>query len=363
MLNHDEVLAKSPYGLSWREKGELLVRFLRQVTEFHYEHCGEYRRVLDALEVRPDRIQSLAEIPFLPVRLFKEYDLRSIDGGGVSKTMTSSGTTGQNVSKIYLDGAGAALQSKALAKIMSANFGGQRRPMIILDSSSVVRNRNEFSARGAGVRGFSLFGSDKIFAFDDNMSLDRAALDAFLSKHAGSDLLLFGFTFMVWQHFYKVLRETGYHPDLSRAALIHGGGWKALSNEAVTPTHFKQALHEVCGVKHQNVRDYYGMVEQAGTIHMECERGHLHTSVYGDVIIRKATDFQPVAIGETGVIQVLSTLPVSYPGHSLLTEDEGQYLGEDDCACGRRGKYFQVLGRLKHAETRGCSDTYASQAA
>ena len=54
-------------------------------------------------------------------------------------------------------------------------------------------------------------------------------------------------------------------------------------------------------------------------------------------------------------------LPESYPGHSLLTEDEGVILGEDDCPCGRRGKYFKILGRLPQAEIRGCSDTYAAK--
>ena len=61
-----------------------------------------------------------------------------------------------------------------------------------------------------------------------------------------------------------------------------------------------------------------------------------------------------------GVIQTLSLLPLSYPGHSLLTEDEGSFLGEDDCSCGRYGKYFKIYGRVKNAELRGCSDTYES---
>jgi len=58
---------------------------------------------------------------------------------------------------------------------------------------------------------------------------------------------------------------------------------------------------------------------------------------------------------------VVSVLPFSYPGHSLLTEDEGTLLGEDDCTCGRLGKYFRIVGRLKNAEIRGCSDTYAEK--
>lgn len=66
-------------------------------------------------------------------------------------------------------------------------------------------------------------------------------------------------------------------------------------------------------------------------------------------------------MGEPGIIQVVSAIPESYPGHSLLTEDEGAVLGVDDCPCGRKGKYFKINGRLRNAEIRGCSDTYADK--
>jgi hypothetical protein len=101
------------------------------------------------------------------------------------------------------------------------------------------------------------------------------------------------------------------------------------------------------------------MVEQTGTIYMECEYGHLHTSIFSDLLIRRPIDFSLAGIGEKGIIQVVSILPESYPGHILLTEDEGMILGEDDCPCGRLGKYFKIEGRMKSAELRGCSDTYA----
>ena len=100
------------------------------------------------------------------------------------------------------------------------------------------------------------------------------------------------------------------------------------------------------------------MAEQTGSIFMECEHGHLHAPVWADVAIRRPEDFSEAAVGEKGLIEVVSVLPRSYPGHVLLTEDEGRVLGEDTCPCGRKGRYFEVLGRVKRAETRGCSDTY-----
>ena len=103
------------------------------------------------------------------------------------------------------------------------------------------------------------------------------------------------------------------------------------------------------------------MVEQTGCIYMECEHHHLHASIFSDVIVRRPSDFSEANIGEAGILQVVSSLPESYPGHSLLTEDEGIILGIDDCPCGRKGKYFSIKGRLANAEIRGCSDTYAAK--
>ena len=79
------------------------------------------------------------------------------------------------------------------------------------------------------------------------------------------------------------------------------------------------------------------------------------------MVVRRPIDFSEADIGESGIIQVVSAIPESYPGHSLLTEDEGVILGIDNCPCGRKGKYFKISGRLKNAEIRGCSDTYAAK--
>ena len=201
----------------------------------------------------------------------------------------------------------------------------------------------------------------KVRALDENMELDIEGMKNFLEEHKDETIFMFGFTFMIWQHFYKKLIETGYLPNLSKGVLIHGGGWKKLVNEKVSPIEYKKRLNEVCGILPENMHDYYGMVEQTGCVYMECQCGHLHASVFSDVLIRRPKDFSLAAVGEQGLIEVVSVLPGSYPGHVLLTEDEGMILGEDDCPCGLKGKYFKIEGRIKNAEIRGCSDTYATK--
>lgn len=359
MTDFDELLALQPYSMNKVDKAVILTDMLKRLTRKHIASCEPYRRMMTAYGLDLSKIDTYVDLPFLPVSLFKHLELKSIADKDVYKTMTSSGTTGQAVSRIFLDKDGASRQQKTLVKIVSSFTGAMRLPMLIIDSPSVIRNRLMFSARGAGILGFSIFGADRTYALDDNMQINLPAIKAFLERHQGQKILLFGFTFMVWQHFYKELLQAKERIDLSNSILIHGGGWKKLVSEAVSPQVFQQCLSEICGLS--NVHDYYGMVEQTGCIHMQCEYGHLHASLFSDVIMRRSDDFAVCGIGEQGIIQVLSVLPESYPGHSLLTEDEGVLLGEDDCLCGRKGKYFKVLGRLKNAEIRGCSDTYAAK--
>lgn len=360
-MNIDKLLQEEPYSLEKKNKEKLLTQGLSELTEKHYSASPHYQKMMDAMGLNISKIKSYYDIPFLPVRMFKELELRSVSVEEIVKTMTSSGTSGQQVSKIYLDRETSSLQTKVLTKIVSDFIGKKRVPMLILDSPSVVKNRVMFSARGAGILGFSMFGSKRVYALDDDMQLDIDGIKSFIEAHRDETIFMFGFTFMIWQHFYKELIKTGYSPDLSNTVLIHGGGWKKLLSESVSPSEFKSRLNEACGINPDRIHDYYGMVEQTGTIYMECSQGHLHTSNFSDIIIRCPEDFSVAEFGVKGIIEVVSLLPQSYPGHVLLTEDEGIILGEDDCPCGRKGKYFKIIGRIKNAEIRGCSDTYATK--
>jgi hypothetical protein len=347
-----------PFGLSRDDKRPRLERALSRLTALHAARCEPYGRILEARGIDPCRICRLDDVPMIPVRLFKHYELRSVPPEAVFKTLTSSGTTGQAPSRIALDKVTAQLQTATLIKIMQEFLGKARLPMLIVDHPGVIKDRRSFSARGAGILGLSNFGRGHVYALRDDMTLDLDAVEAFAQSHSGVPKLLFGFTFMVWQHLLLELERRGRHVDLSGSILIHSGGWKKLEALAVDNVEFKRRLRVATHI--ERIHNFYGMVEQVGSIFVECEHGHLHTPAFADVIIREAGTWTPLANGQAGIVQVLSCLPQSYPGHSLLTEDRGTILGEDDCPCGRKGRYFHIHGRLPKAEVRGCSDTQPS---
>ena len=188
------------------------------------------------------------------------------------------------------------------------------------------------------------------------MSINHTAIHEFMEQYADQKVLIFGFTFMIWQYLIQPLKEQKSPLNFHNAILFHSGGWKKLYQQAVDNKAFKQACVETIGKV--DVRNFYGMVEQTGTIYVECEQGYLHTPVYSDILIRDPNTLKVIPNGEQGLIQLLSVLPYSYPGQSILTEDLGTIIGTDKCLCGRKGHYFQVSGRLSKSEARGCSDTY-----
>jgi hypothetical protein len=334
----------------------MLLDELNILTEHHKSNCKLYANYIDTL-FDGHSAGSLAEVPYLPVRAFKNFKLKSVADDRVYKVMTSSGTSGQ-VSQIYLDKETSQLQSKKLVEIFADAFSKSRFPMLVIDAEATVSDRQKFSARTAAINGFGLFSRGRDFALKDDLSLDIDRVTEFVDCHRGERIFIFGFTFLIWQRFIEALRESNTKLDLSNAFLLHGGGWKKLEDQQVSNEIFKEAIFEWTGCA--DVRNYYGMVEQTGTIFMECEYGNLHAAVGSDVLIRDPGSFEALPHGEEGLIQVFSAIQKSYPGHSLLTEDVGYSADGAGCACGSKGTIVKIKGRLKQAEIRGCSDAYNS---
>lgn len=336
----------TPYIVPQKEKEANLLKELNELTTYHRDHCKEYARLLNLFYPQKKPPTSLNKIPYLPVTLFKTTPLKSIEENETFKILESSGTTSTKKSRIFLDAATAKRQTEALLEIMTPILGDTRIPLLLIESPNVIQNREQYSARGAALVGMMTFGRDITYALNDDMSLNHEVVESFIKKH--ERLLIFGMTFNVWTHFLLQIKKL----PIQKGILMHTGGFKKMQELEVTNETFKETLFQKTGIT--SCHNFYGMVEQMGTVFIECEKGHLHAPPFGDVIFR-----DPVTWNESdkGVIQVLSTLPRSYPGHSLLTEDLGYLVATDTCPCGRKGKAFHVTGRVPQAEIRGCSDT------
>ncbi|HVP15352.1 MAG TPA: hypothetical protein VMS88_07395, partial [Terriglobales bacterium] len=324
-----DLLDRPPFELREEEKRTLLLPRLEALTRHHYAACPPYRNIVDRVfgGLAAVDFTRLEGLPFFPVSLFKARELKSVPDGEVIKVLTSSGTSGQQVSRVYVDAETSQVQSAVLVKVAQHFLGKERLPMIVLDHAGVLKDRSSYSARGAGILGMMQFGHRPFYALREDMSLDVDGLRAYLESARGRRLLLFGFTWMVWQYFAGALARERVTIDLSQATLVHSGGWKRLEDLAVSPDMFRARLRELTGI--ERAINFYGMVEQVGSVYFENERHHLHAPIFSEVIVRDPVSLAPLPDGETGLIQLVSCLPTSYPGHSLLTEDLGAIRGAD----------------------------------
>lgn len=350
----ETLLQHPPYGLPQAAKEAALLPLLQELTEWHRARCSAYDRI--ARLTAPKPATALTALPYLPVSLFKFRKLQSVADAEVRVTVQSSGTSGTR-SRIALDAANARGSAKALASCLAKVTGGQRLPMLVIDTPSAVQGHDRIGARAAAILGLMPYGRDHVFALDDTLQLQTDKVAGFLERYGGQRFLVYGFTFLIWQGLLPACRAARY--DFSQGVLLHSGGWKALLKQAVDNATFRQQLHEACGL--QEVRNFYGMAELPGTIFLESDDGLLYPPNFASVIIRDPVTRQPVENGKEGLIEIMSVLPRSYPGHALLTEDMGVVERVDGAEM--QGQGLRIIGRAPRAEMRGCSDVLAGAAA
>ena len=354
MRDLEKLLSEDPYSMDNQKKNLFFKDYLIKLTLHHANNSKEYKKLINSLGYSKKKKSEIDKIPFIPVRLFKELNLLSVKKDKIIKVLSSSGTSGNKTSKIYLDKKNALNQVKVLQKIINKILGNERLPMLIIDKDTKNINRTNFNARIAAINGFSLFGKEHTFLLDEKNEINYTQLNKFLSKYGKKKFFIFGFTSFIFENLIEKLKINKINLDFKNAILLHGGGWKKLESKKISNEIFKKKIFKKLNLK--NVFNYYGLVEQTGSIFVECKCGYFITSNFSDVLIRDSS-FNLLKANQKGFLQLFSLLPTSYPGHNILTEDLGEIINNTKCSCPIKGKRFLVHGRVEKAEIRGCSDT------
>jgi len=352
MLNYKEIFLFDPFSKSEKKKKLWYLKNQIKLSKYHYNNCYEYKKISGQIFKKVDKIKNISELPFIHSNIFKQYNLKSTGSKELSKTLTSSGTRG-SLSIINLDRKTSLLQSKALIKIFSNIFSKKVPEIFFIETPDIIKNPNLYSARTAAIKGFSQLASNTNFLLDKKLNLKLERLLKFIKQNPYEKFIIFGFTSIIWTYLIKKIFSDNIKIPKNNGIMIHGGGWKKLIDQKIRKKTFNKKILKLLGVK--SIHNYYGMVEQTGSVFLECEYGYFHTSIFSDILIRNS-NLDICAIKKEGLVQVLSLLPLSYPGHNILTEDLGKIEGIDNCKCGRKGKYFSIKGRIKGTEMRGCSD-------
>ena len=357
----DHILSAPPYLQAPEEKQPVLLKLFKEELEYARQRHAGYRNYVEHWPSDYRSAGRVCDLPFLPVGSLKANPpLSLVSPDQIKRTLTSSATTSQSPSRVVLDPPTARRMTKGVVTIVRDFIGSARRPYLVVDTPTLMGDPGALGARGAAIQGLQPFARETTYCMSLDgqgaLVLDLDALEAFAKRHRDDDVLVYGFTYILWSHLARPLLEKRICLDLPKARVLHSGGWKRLQDQAVDKATFNDGLARIFGCPAERVVDFYGMVESVGVIFPDCSEGNKHAPAFGDVIVRDPLTLAPVAAGERGVVQVCSVLPTSFPGHLLLTEDVAEVIAYDGCPCGRRGISFRFKGRVPKAEVRGCGN-------
>jgi phenylacetate-coenzyme A ligase PaaK-like adenylate-forming protein len=358
----EEILQLPPFSLNAEQKKTLFRQSMEKAFIHHQKNNPKFKRLCEASGMEAGVLDpDPGRWPYVPVGLFKHARLASVPDDRIKFQIQSSATSG-NPSTIVVDELTARRQSQASARIIAEYIGSHRRPFLILDQEPAAGGQAAIQARSAATRGILLFANSAEYflrAQQGRISLDHSRMAERLRQFERSqyEVCLFGFTYIFYMNLIQAFKDLGLSFKLGPAArVIHIGGWKNLTEHRVGPDRFLSDIHEVLGIPDERVFDVYGFTEQMGLVYINQGTGLKTMPVYSEIIIRDPQSLLPITDGNAGLVQILSPLPHSYPGISVLTEDVGRVTSNRTDEQNRQGTCFELLGRAPSSELRGCGD-------
>jgi hypothetical protein len=301
-----------------------------ELFHFQYRENDLYRAYADALHIAPGKVQSLAQIPFLPIQFFKTHEIVC---GRFSPQLVfeSSGTT-QTVNSRHLVKE-AALYERSFLTAFEQYYGPVTDYVVVgllpsylerQHSSLVYMVQEMVSRSGREGSGFYLYDHDKLYA-------QLQALEA-----RGQRVLLIGVTFGLLDFAEK------YSLQLQHTIVMETGGMKG-RREEWTREEVHAFLQERLGVP--VVHAEYGMTELLSQAYSR-GKGLFTTPPWMKVLLRDENDPFELSDGPGGGVINVVDLANVYSCAFIATEDIGRMHANGS---------FEVLGRLDSSALRGCS--------
>ncbi|NBB22503.1 acyl transferase [Runella sp. CRIBMP] len=304
-----------------------------------------YREYLSHLRCNPDKVQSLTQIPFMPIGFFKKHTVLT-ESPVVQTTFESSGTTGAQTSRHHV--ADLDWYTDISIRIFEQTYGllSNCHLLALLPSylernnSSLVYMVQQFIVQThSSVSGFFLHNVDELL-----ITLKKLAQNS-----DGRTVILWGVTFALLD-----LAESEMSQDLKclqdipSLMVMETGGMKGRRREML-----REEVHEVLtkafGVK--VIHSEYGMTELLSQSYSKGE-GIFDASATMRILLRDIND--PRAVYDTpqsglryGGINVVDLANLDSCAF-IETQDLGRFVGEN-------ATRFEVIGRFDNSDVRGCN--------
>lgn len=338
------------------EQERLKLELLRQNFAFHYENNAFYRAQCDAKDIRPESLETFADlqrIPLIPVRSFKQpnaHVLVSVPMTTIDLEIRSTGTGGIP-SVARRDVTTTTRASVGLMSLYREFFGiGNGAGLFLCPSTA------ETPEMGM-VKVFNLFCGlldDRAYLVKDYAFHAEEAIEYLQSWENKQTRHIFGPPFLI-NRLLRYMEMEDIQLQLDPGSFVVTlGGWKRYNGENIGREAFDEKLRTYLGIRPENIRDMYGMIE-SNMLAIECEHHRKHVPPWCHISIRDVSDFNvELPVRRTGAIAILDPISNSYPSY-ILSEDVGEIELDGECECGRVGQVISFRRRLQGAELGCCA--------
>ena len=296
-----------------------------EVFRFQARECEPYRRYVELLGVDVEAVQSVEDIPFLPVELFKS-EVVYCGKGEPEKIFTSSNTGSTTPSRHMMQSLD--VYRKTFTAAFEHFYGavegwsiyGLLPNYLEREGSSLVYMVDKLIER-CGSGGFYLYDYKKLIA--DMASDPRPKI-------------LLGVSYALWD-----LAEK-YAPQLSDTVVMETGGMKGRREEIS-----KSALHDILcrGFGVESIHSEYGMAELTSQAYSE-GGGVFRAPRWMRVMVRDVNDpFDHHPEGGRGGVDIIDLANLSSCAF-IQTQDIGRVMEEGS---------FVIEGRIAGSDIRGCN--------
>jgi phenylacetate-coenzyme A ligase PaaK-like adenylate-forming protein len=300
------------------------------VFYFQYRQIPLYHAWVESLGINPKSITEVEQIPFLPIRFFKEHRVLRTNME-LEKVFSSSGTTGMKRSE-HLVG-DLSMYKNSYRKSFDFFYGAISDYVILAllpsymerDGSSLIYMVEDLiRISNHQESGFYLNEQKELIQMLENL------------KEQKQKVLLFGVSFALLD-----LAES-FKIDFPDLIVMETGGMKGRRKELV-----REELHEIYrnGFGVRNIHSEYGMTELLSQAYSK-GNGVFNTPPWMKIFIRDTND--PMCLLEnnrSGGVNVIDLANLNSCAF-IATQDVGKRFDNGG---------FEILGRFDHSDVRGCN--------
>ena len=297
---------------------------------FQYRNNLIYKKYCDLIGYNLDNVNSVKDIPYLPVVFFKKNKIKSFKGES-KLFFSSSGTTSENLSTHHLN---RIENYKESFKRCFKSFYGPLADLTILallpsylkqkNSSLIFMMSELINKTKTKESGFYLYDYEKL-----SKTID------FLEKNKRKSLLI-GIVpslFSFGKFFPKKLNHT---------IIMETGGMKNIPVD-LTRKEIHQKLKGFFGVK--SIHSEYGMTELLSQGY-SVKNGVFKNPPWMKVFTYELNNpFKRTEIGKVGRLNIID----------LANQDSCSFISTDDIGISFKDCSYEVLGRIDNADIRGCN--------